>query len=539
MTKPDHGIIWLGAEDGGNEVSPEEAGSKAAGIWRMARLGLRTPPAFALPASLCAAVNDDPKNAAALVTSGLRAGIGRLEAATGRHFGAASAPLLLSVRSGAAVSMPGMMSTVLNIGLNRKTTRGLIQLTGDPRFAWDSYRRFLESYATVVQELPPATFARRLAEMIDSEHASDESELDCEALETLSLSYSEAASGLFGKPVPEEPLDQLTEATLAVYRSWEGRKAREYRRINRLEGLAGTAVTVQAMVFGNAARRSGSGVAFSRDPATGEKRLYVDFLPSAQGEDVVSGRRTPSDAATLEARLPDIYTELEQGAARLEADRRDVQDIEFTVQEGTLYFLQTRSAKRTPLAALRTTVNLVREGVIDAQTGLARLADVDLARVGTSKFVTPGTPVSAATPASPGVASGRIAFDSPHACRLAASGDPVILVREEPATEDIDGFNAASGILTARGGRTSHAAVVARQLGKVCLVGCANLKIAEDGRSATLGETRVLPGEWLSLDGSTGEVSLGQREIEIEASSPEHQEVERWRNVASKSVNAV
>lgn len=530
MSDRDGGMIWLGPGDAADDVSPETVGSKAAGIWRMAQLGLPTPPAFVLPTGFCAEVNEHPARGAERIAPGLRAGIERLEAATGRRFGDPRNPLLVSVRSGAAASMPGMLSTVLNVGLNAKTVHGLIRLTGDPRFAWDSYRRFIESYAAVVGDVPSAAFSHRLSALIAAEGVPSETELDGEALERLCAAYGDIAAGPYRTPVPDDPLDQLTQAALAVYRSWDGRKAREYRRINHLEGLAGTAVTVQAMVFGNAARGSGSGVAFSRDPATGEKRLYIDFLFNAQGEDVVSGRRTPLDAARFADRLPGLFTELQNGASLLEHDSRDVQDIEFTVEDGTLYFLQTRNAKRTPLALLRSTVGLVEDGLLDPDTALSRLDAVDLSRAAITHFTDSADPVASAISASPGVASGRAAFTSERARQLAAEGDPVILIREEPATDDIEGFDVAAGILTAVGGRTSHAAVVARQLGKVCLVGCHALAIDRRGTSAMLSDHRVREGDWLSLDGTTGEVSLGQRTIATRDPQQDLDKLSGWRN---------
>ena len=533
MTQGAPAMLWLGVETPEAEISDELVGSKAAGIWRMARLGLRTPPAFALPTTLCAAANADPRAARKLVSEGLRAGLERLEAATGRQLGDARAPLLVSVRSGAAKSMPGMLSTVLNVGLGPETTHGLIRQSGDPRFAWDNYRRFIESYAAVVGGAPSAAFARPLAELVRAEAAADESELDGEALERLASAHADLVARVTAHPIPTDPFDQLTEAALAVFQSWNAPKAREYRRLNGLEGLAGTAVTVQAMVFGNSGAASGSGVAFSRSPATGEGPLYVDFLFDAQGEDVVSGRRTPVGAGELAARLPGVYAALGEGAARLERAFADVQDIEFTVEKGELFFLQTRSAKRAPRAALRIAVDLVREGVIDPGTALARLEEVDLAKAGASRFADAQPPLAVGVAAAPGVASGRAAFDSASAERLATAGEPVILVRAEPATDDIAGFAAAAGVLTAVGGRTAHAAVVARQMAKVCVVGCADLHIDETAKTARLAGERLGEGDWLSLDGDTGAVTLGRRAIVHEDPRAELAEIEGWKAAAA------
>ena len=302
--------LFIGVSGGAEPLTVETAGSKAAQLWRMSGLGLNVPPAFVMPTGLCAAVSrGDPKALVAL-TGGLDQGIAKLEEATGRRFGDPRAPLLVSVRSGAAQSMPGMLSTILDVGLNSDSVQGLISLTGNPRLAWDSYRRFVQIYAEVVLEVPAAAFEAALARMLQAEDASDETELDPEALERLAQEFRLVAARAAGRPVPDRPMDQLAAAARAVYRSWDGARAREYRRLNGLEGLAGTAVTVQAMVFGNAGGRSGAGVAFSRNPATGEKGLYVDFLFDAQGEDVVSGRRMPSNVALLAQRLPEGASEL-------------------------------------------------------------------------------------------------------------------------------------------------------------------------------------------------------------------------------------
>jgi pyruvate,orthophosphate dikinase len=374
--------------------------------------------------------------------------------------------------------------------------------------------------------------------MVRAEGCVDEGDLDGEALERLAAQYAELPAREGSGAIPAEPMDQLVQAALAVFRSWEGHKARDYRRLNGLDGLAGTAVTVQQMVFGNGGPRSGSGVAFSRDPATGAKGLYVDFLFDAQGEDVVSGRRTPAGIEALASRLPSVATALTQGAARLEQAFGDAQDVEFTVEDGELYFLQTRAAKRTPRAALRIAVDLVREGMIDEAEALARLDGVDLACTAVTRFAEPAEAVARGVPAAPGVASGRVAFNVAAAQRLAETGDPVILIRREPATEDIAGFAAAAGILTAVGGRTAHAAVVARQMARACVVGCAGLAIDEAAGSASLAGRRIAAGDWISLDGESGEVSLGRRQIVSDAPAVELATVAAWRAARSDCTGA-
>lgn len=519
--------------DGADAVlDPERVGSKAAMLARMAALGLRVPPAFVLPTGLCRGVNDGKHDAEQALAEGLRRGVCKLEIATGRKFGDSRRPLLVSVRSGAARSMPGMLSTVLDVGLNAETVLGLIRTTGNPRMAWDTYRRFIQGYAEVVGDAPAAPFEAALDAMIKAEQAAGETELDPEALERLARDMLAVAAVQLGKPVPADPMEQLLGAARAVYRSWNSARAKEYRRLNKLEDLDGTAVTVQAMVFGNSGGRSGAGVAFSRSPVTGDKPLYADFLADAQGEDVVSGRRTPAGADELKRRLPEVFAALEAGAERLERELKDIQDIEFTVEDGQLYFLQTRSAKRTPRAVLRTAVDLVRESLISPAEGLRRVAEVDLDRAGVMRFEGEAEAAATAVPASSGVVSGQAAFDAETAASMAAAGQVVVLVRRDISTADIAGLAVAEGVLTAVGGRTAHAAVVARQLGKACLVGCAGLAFAADG-SVRLGDAPLALGDWLSLDGETGEVFLGRRSIIVERPLAEIAEIESWRAAAS------
>jgi pyruvate,orthophosphate dikinase len=407
------------------------------------------------------------------------------------------------------------------------SVHGLVRLTGNPRMAFDSWRRFIQGYAEVVGGVAPGGFASLVAEMVRAEGVANEAELDSEALEQLTEQFH-ALSVRLGHAPPEDPIEQIAEAAQAVYKSWDGARAREYRRLNGLEGLKGTAVTVQTMAFGNSGGDSGAGVAFSRDPATGEKKLYVDFLADAQGEDVVSGRRSPADAALFARRMPEVSRQLEDGAQTLETACRDVQDMEFTVERGRLWFLQTRSAKRTPRAALKIAVDLVEEGLIDKKEALARLADTDLAAARISRFAEAAEPAARATVASPGVACGRACFTSARAKEVAARGEPAILIRRDTSTEDVAGFAVAEGILTAVGGRTAHAAVVARQLGRVCLVGCRGLAIDEARGEARFGDRPIREGDWIALDGATGEVSLGRRPM-IAEDSPQAAVVRRWR----------
>lgn len=512
----------------GPEVMSDLAGSKAAGLWRMARLGLPVPPAFVLPTTLCAGVNADDPAALDRMKHGLATGIAWLEERTGHRFGDVRSPLLVSVRSGAAVSMPGMLQTVLNIGLDAETVHGLIRRTGNPRLAFDCWRRLTQSYAEVVSGVPAERFDQCLSAMVASEQVAGEAELDSEAMERLAIEYRDLATRLDDAAPPNNPRQQLAEAARAVFRSWESARAVEYRRLNNLQDLGGTAVTVQAMVFGNSGPRSGAGVVFSRNPATGARELYLDFLFDAQGEDVVSGRRTPVDSTRLAARLPDVARQLADGVRHIEREQRDAQDVEFTVDDGRLYFLQTRSAKRTPLAALSMAVAMVEEGLIDIPTALARLSGLELSALTVSHFSEPADPVAQAISAAPGVASGRAAFDSQRAQEWSGGGEPVILVRPDTSTEDVAGFAVAQGILTAAGGRTAHAAVVARQLGKVCLVGCRTLVIDLARRQAVIGNATLHEGDWISLDGDAGAVTLGKRSIDSRPPA-ELEKIERWR----------
>jgi pyruvate, orthophosphate dikinase len=417
--------------------------------------------------------------------------------------------------------------------MNGKTVHGLIRLTGNPRLAWDSYRRFVQLYTEVTGNKGKEAFASRLAASIHAEGAGSEAGLDPEALERLTASFLDEAANLLGEPIPADPHVQLETAAKAVYRSWESERAREYRRLNRLEGLSGTAVMVQAMVFGNSGGTSGAGVAFTRNPATGAKGLYIDFLFDAQGEDVVSGRRVLSHPEYFKERLPEAVRALEEGAALLERHFGDMQDIEFTVEDCTLYFLQTRPAKRTPRAALRVLIDLVHEGVVSESEGVKRAAEIDFEAAAMTRFAGEADAIAAGTPASAGVASGQAVFGSAKGGGIPAGpGKPVILVRPETSTADIAGFAVSAGILTASGGRTAHAAVVARQLGKACVVGCTALSVDDKARQAEIAGHTIKEGDWLSIDGESGEVFLGERSIVTIRPEAEIAEIERWKRRA-------
>ncbi|MDK9698216.1 MAG: PEP-utilizing enzyme [Siculibacillus sp.] len=495
-------------------LSPDRVGGKAANLAFMARLGLPVPPAFVLPVGLCAGIETGKRRASSELRHLIDRGIERLEAATGRRFGDRRRPLLVSVRSGAARSMPGMLDTVLDVGATEEAVAGLVRITGNPRFARDCRRRFLEGWAQTVLGLDPGPLERHLAELLAAEGVAGERHLDVRALDVsiaAHLRHIEAA----GHVVPAGPRDQLEIAVRRVFASWNAPKAVSYRRMNGLEDLEGTAVTVQAMVYGNADSRSAAGVAFSRDPSSGAATPVVELLFEAQGEDVVSGRRIPADGSALAARLPQVSAELAAALARLERTAGDVQDVEFTVESGRLWLLQTRTAKRTPRAALHFAVAFVAEGVIDEKEAVSRLAGLDDAALEEEVFVgDEPEPAGIGLAASPGVAVGRLATTSQMAERLAATGEPVVLVRPDTSTADIDGFAASCAVVTASGGRTSHAALVARQMGLPCVVACRSLRFDEDG-GADFGGITIREGDRLSVDGDRGLVFAGRRETAV------------------------
>lgn len=525
-------IVRIG--DGSTKThSAEAVGAKAANLARMAALGLPVPPAFVLPVDLCAAIVKHDPQARRRLDEGLAEGIAFLEEKTGTRLGDRRKPLLVSVRSGAARSMPGMLETVLDVGCTPAAIQGLVRVTGHPRFAWDCRRRFLESYGSVVLGLEEGLFARQLADIIAAEGKKDVTGLDNEALERLAESYRQIIDAS-GNLLPDDPMEQLQAAAQAVYRSWTSDRATTYRRLEHLEYLEGTAVTIQAMVFGNRGLSSGSGVAFSRDPSNGAAHPMIDVLFDAQGEDVVSGSRTPETEAALGRSLPQVAAELSQTLTHLEQEFKDVQDVEFTIEQGRLWVLQTRSAKRTPLAALRIAIDLVKEGVIGPEQALLRLKGLDFDTLTSKRLARVSEAAGHGTGASAGVAVGRAAFDSASAARLAEGGQPVILLRPDTSTADVAGFAASAGIVTAIGGRTAHAALVARQMGKPCIVGCTMLRIDAAKRQAHLGEAVIGEGDWLSIDGAAGSIHLGQGQVVVDKPDAELAQVEEWRTASHK-----
>ncbi len=498
------------------EVGVEEVGNKAYNLMAMSDAGLPVPPAFVLTTDLCRSFEDSGRRLPAETGELVRRGIATLEQATSRTFGGSRRPLLVSVRSGAPISMPGMLETVLNIGLDDVTVRGLLRSTGDPTFVWDSYRRFIQAYAEVVDGCPSEPFGAVIADALEHEGVPAVDELDVAALQTVVGHLQEVYRSHTGHPFPQDPMDQLTRAVESVLRSWSAPRAVDYRRMEHLDDRVGTAVTVQAMVFGNMGMRSGSGVGFTRDPATGEGHLYVDFLLNAQGEDIVAGRNAARDSDQLIAAVPTLAHQLQRVAKRLEALFLDAQDFEFTVEDGTLWMLQTRSAKRTPFAALRIACDLVDEGLIDPDTALLRLQHYDLDQITTARLEVDAPPIGRGIGAGRGVVSGQAAFSVDSARRLARNGAPVILMRSAATTDDIAGLAVCAGLVTTFGARTSHAAVVARQLGVETVVGCADMVIEADHERVRFPDHDVNEGELITIDANQGLVYKGELAVTTE-----------------------
>ncbi|MBB4641541.1 pyruvate, phosphate dikinase [Rhizorhapis suberifaciens] len=509
--------------DGGNG-DKNLLGGKGANLDGMASIGLPVPPGFTITTEMCTRYYEDGETYPDSLHEEVRNGIAHIEGVTGKRFGDPTDPLLVSVRSGARVSMPGMMDTVLNLGLNDVTVQGLASASGDERFAWDSYRRFIQMYSDVVLGLDHGAFEEALEIAKENNGFTLDTEMGAEHWKALVSEYKAIVADQWDKPFPQDVNDQLWGAISAVFGSWQADRAKVYRRLNNIPGDWGTAVNVQAMVFGNMGDTSATGVAFTRDPATGENCYYGEFLINAQGEDVVAGIRTPqyltkeareragAKALSMEEAMPETYIELAKVFHILETHYRDMQDIEFTVQQGKLWMLQTRSGKRTAKAALKIAVDMANEELISEEEAIARVDPAALDQL-LHPTLDPNAPRDVLTkglPASPGAASGIIVFDADAAERRAELGESVILVRIETSPEDIHGMHAAKGILTARGGMTSHAAVVARGMGRPCVSGAGGLSI--DARSGVLnvGGRRLVEGDTITIDGSTGEVMAGE-----------------------------
>ena len=498
-----------GRADGTREMKGV-LGSKGANLAEMTNLGVPVPPGFTIACSACM----DYLSTGG-VPQALREEVGqhlaRLEEVTGKRLGDPSNPLLVSVRSGAAVSMPGMMETVLNLGLNDQTVEGLAALSGNPRFAWDAYRRFLQMYGDVVLNVPAARFESLLTSKRLMARVESDSELHESALHALTAEYKALVRSVTGQDFPMNPAAQLWGAIEAVWRSWTLKKAIDYRKVNGIADDLGTGVNIVAMVFGNMGDDSGTGVAFTRDPSTGERKFYGEFLVNAQGEDVVAGIRTPLHIDEMAKRLPGAYQDLLAVQDRLERHYRDMQDLEFTVERGKLFLLQTRTGKRTAAASVRIARDMVDEELIDSRMAVQRVNAGQLDQL-LHPVIDPGaraTPLVTGLPASPGAASGIAVFDPDVAEHRAALGDAVILVREETTPEDFHGMVAARAVLTTRGGMTSHAAVVARGMGKCAVVGARDIHVDVEKRQFSVNGTVVVEGDWITLDGASGRVFIG------------------------------
>ncbi len=513
----------------GNKEMKALLGGKGANLAEMSSIGLPVPPGFTISTEACKVYNELGRAWPEGLDEQVEAGIRHVEQAMGAGFGDAENPLLVSVRSGAAISMPGMMDTVLNLGLNDAVVEGLAKKTGNVRFAFDAYRRFIDMFGDVVSGVPHHHFEKALAALKEEVGAATDVDLSAHDLKVLVDRYKAIYRQHTGYMFPEDPREQLTFAINAVFDSWNSDRAIKYRQINKITGLLGTAVNVQAMVFGNMGPDSGTGVCFTRNPSTGEHKLYGEFLVNAQGEDVVAGIRTPEPIEQMEEEFPEAFHELVETTHLLEKHYKNMQDIEFTVQTGKLFLLQTRNGKRTGTAAVKIAVDMVHEGLVDKRTAVRDLVEPrHLDQLLHPRFADPEayqrSVIARGLPASPGAAVGRVVFtaeDAERAKKRAAEAKTheeaqehrVILVRIETSPEDVGGMDAAEGILTSRGGMTSHAAVVARGWGKPCVAGCGDIVINYKTKTFTNGEVTVREGDWLSINGSTGEVILGKQEL--------------------------
>ena len=502
-------------------------GGKGANLAEMSALGLPVPPGFTISTEACVHYYANGRTYPADLAGQVAAGLARVEATTGKAFGDPANPLLVSVRSGARASMPGMMDTVLNLGLNDATVEGLANLSGDRRFAFDSYRRFIQMYSNVVLGLDHHLFEEILDDHKDRLDVHVDTGLTAGDWERVVADYKRVVADALGEPFPQDAHAQLWGAVGAVFASWMNDRAKFYRRMHDIPESWGTAVNVQSMVFGNMGETSATGVAFTRNPSTGEARLYGEFLINAQGEDVVAGIRTPQALTraareemgesnpSMEEAMPEVFAEFKSVVERLERHYRDMQDIEFTVERGTLYMLQTRNGKRTAKAALKVATGMVEEGVISREEAILRVEPSSLDQL-LHPTIDPKAQrhvIATGLPASPGAATGRIVFSADEAERLAGLGESVILVREETSPEDIHGMHAAAGVVTARGGMTSHAAVVARGMGRACVSGAGEIHIDETARQFRARGRTFLAGEVITIDGGTGEVLEGAVEM--------------------------
>ena len=504
-------MVYLFEE--GNADMRNLLGGKGANLAEMTNLGLPIPQGFTVTTEACTDYYNNGRTISEDIQQQIFTALADLEKKQGKKFGDTENPLLVSVRSGARASMPGMMDTILNLGLNDVAVEGFAKKTGNPRFAYDSYRRFIQMFSDVVMEVPKSLFERVLDEIKAAKQVKFDMELTAEDLQEVIARFKAIYKDKMGEDFPQDPKVQLMEAVKAVFRSWDNERAIVYRRMNDIPGDWGTAVNVQAMVFGNMGETSGTGVAFTRNPSTGAKGIYGEYLINAQGEDVVAGIRTPQPITKLEQDLPECYKQFMEIAMKLEAHYRDMQDMEFTIENGKLFFLQTRNGKRTAQAALQIACDLVDEGMITPQEAVTRIEAKSLDQLLHPTFdpeaLKAGEVIGQALPASPGAAAGKVYFTAEEAKQAHEQGERVVLVRLETSPEDIEGMHASEGILTVRGGMTSHAAVVARGMGTCCVSGCGDIAINEDDKVFELGGHTFHEGDYISLDGSTGKIYKG------------------------------
>ncbi len=507
-------------------------GGKGANLAEMTKIGLPVPQGFTITTEACTQYYEDGRKINDQILAQIEDKLAKIEKMTGKKFGDPTNPLLVSVRSGARVSMPGMMDTILNLGLNDEVVVGLAKLTNNERFAYDSYRRFIQMFSDVVMQQDKSKYERILDDIKAKKGVQFDKDLTADDLKEIVKLFKKLYKESQKKDFPQEPKEQLIEAVKAVFRSWDNERANVYRRMHDIPYNWGTAVNVQSMVFGNMGEDSGTGVAFTRNPSTGENALYGEYLMNAQGEDVVAGIRTPKHISELEKQNPEVYEQFAAIAKKLENHYKDMQDMEFTIEKGKLYMLQTRNGKRTAKAALKIAVDLVHEGMIDEKQALLMLDPKQLDALLHPTFeaaaLKKATVIGEALPASPGAACGKICFTAEKAKEMGGKKDKVVLVRLETSPEDIEGMAASQGILTARGGMTSHAAVVARGMGTCCVAGCSDLKFADDGKSFTLGGKKYKEGDVISFDGSTGKIYDGAVATEDAKISGEFATIMEW-----------
>lgn len=515
----------------GNKDMRALLGGKGANLAEMTNIGLSVPPGFTVTTEACIRFLDEGALWGELEAE-IRAHIAKIEEVTGKKFSDNENPLLVSVRSGAVISMPGMMDTILNLGLNDQAVEGLAKATNNPRFAYDSYRRFIQMFGDVAMSVPKSLFDYHLEKRKSDKGVANDTDLDAEDLKALVEDYKAVYKDQIGKDFPQDPYEQLFEAVRAVFRSWNNPRANVYRTLHGIDHHLGTAVNVQTMAFGNTGDKSGTGVAFSRDPSTGDAGIYGEYLINAQGEDVVAGIRTPQKIATLKEIMPSVYEEFMSGVAKLEAHYRDMQDIEFTIENEKLYFLQCRNGKRTASAAVNVAVDLVEEGVITKEEAIMRVEPKSLDQLlhptFNPKALEEAKTLANGLPASPGAATGKIYFTAQAAKAAHEKGEAVVLVRQETSPEDIEGMVVAEGIVTARGGMTSHAAVVARGMGKCCVAGCSDMRVDEISKLVYTHDGILHEGDVISLDGSSGKVYLGNVEKQNPSLTGKFQKFMQW-----------